>query len=108
VNAAKVGNNTLLDDTNKRWYANADEISIFLCKANPKWNLADMKMMMHDHLQLTNDEAAQRIKKDYDADVIAYDKVHVEILNMSDMIADGIARQFPEKLKMGAAKTASK
>jgi hypothetical protein len=108
VKAAKAGNTEMLDEANKKWSANADEISEFLSKANPNWALADMKMMMNDHLKLTTDEAVQRIKKDYDADVLAYDKVHYEILKMSDMLADGIAKQFPEKFKTGMAKTASK
>ncbi len=99
VKAAKAGNTAVLDEANKRWYANAEEISVFLCNANPKWNLEEMKMMMNDHLKLTTDEAVQRIKKDYDADVIAYDKVHQEILMMSDMLAEGILKQFPEKFK---------
>lgn len=102
VKAAKAGNTAALDEANKRWYANADEISEFLNKANPNWKLTEMKMMMNDHLKLTTDEAVQRIKKDYDADVIAYDKVHLEILQMSDMLADGIVKQFPEKFKSGS------
>ena len=102
VKAAKAGNAAALDEANKRWYANADEISEFLNKANPNWKLTEMKMMMNDHLKLTTDEAVQRIKKDYDADVIAYDKVHLEILQMSDMLADGIVKQFPEKFKSGS------
>lgn len=97
VKAAKAGDAGALSEANKRWYANADEISEFLCKANPAWKLAEMKKMMNDHLVLTTDEAVQRIKKNYDADVIAYDKVHAEILMMSDMLAEGIVNQFPEK-----------
>ncbi len=108
VKAAKAGNTTALDEANKRWYANADEISEFLSNANPEWELAHMKMMMNDHLKLTTDEAVQRIKKDYDADAAAYDKVHDEILKMSDMLADGIVKQFPEKFNSGADKTAAK
>jgi hypothetical protein len=52
--------------------------------------LADVQMMMNDHLKLTTDEADQMEKKDYDADVFAYDKVQNEILKMSAMLADGI------------------
>lgn len=99
VKAAKAGDKAALDEANKRWYGNADEISEFLSKANPHWGLTDMKMMMNDHLQLTTDEAVQRIKKDYNADVIAFDKVHIEILMMSDMLAEGIIKQFPLKFK---------
>jgi hypothetical protein len=99
VNAAKANNKTALDNANKRWTDNADQISNFLSKANPNWKLADVKMMMHDHLKLTTDEAVARIKKDYDADVKAYDNVHNEILKMADALSDGIIKQFPEKFK---------
>jgi len=99
VKSAKAGNKIALVSANKKWYANADEISAFLSKANSNWALADMQLMMNDHLKLTTDEAVQRIKKDYDADIKAYDKVHEEILKMSAMLANGIIKQFPEKFK---------
>ena len=99
VKSAKAGNKTALDSASKIWYANADEISAFLSNTNPNWALADMQMMINDHLKLTTDEAVQRIKKNYDADIMAYDKVHEEILKMSAMLADGIIKQFPEKFK---------
>jgi hypothetical protein len=97
LKAAKGGNNSAFDAANKKWFANADEISDFLSKANPNWKLNDMKKMMHDHLTLTTDEAVARLKKDYAADVNAYDKVHDEILMMADMLTDGIIKQFPGK-----------
>jgi hypothetical protein len=99
LKAAKTGNNSAFQDANKKWFDNADQISGFLSKANPHWELADMKKMMHDHLNLTTEEATARLKKDYDADVKAYDKVHDEILVMADMLTDGIIQQFPEKFK---------
>ncbi len=99
VKSAKAGKKDALADANKKWYANADEISDFLSKANPNWPLDDMKKMMNDHLKLTTDEAVQRIKKDYDGDIEAYDKVHSEILKMADMLSDGITKQYPEKFK---------
>jgi hypothetical protein len=100
VKAAKANNKTALDSANKKWFDNADQISDFLSKANPdNWKLDDVKMMMHDHLKLTTDEAVARIKKEYDADVKAYDKVHAEILEMSDALSKGIVKQFPAKFK---------
>ena len=97
LKAAKTGDNSAFDAANKKWSANADEISGFLSKANPNWKLNDMKKMMHDHLTLTTDEAVARLKKDYAADVKAYDKVHDEILMMADGLTDGIIKQFPGK-----------
>jgi hypothetical protein len=99
VTSAKAGDKAKLDNANNRWTANADSISDFLSKANPNWSNADMKTMMHDHLKLTTDEAVARIKKDYNADIQAYDKVHDEILKMADMLSDGIVKQFPDKFK---------
>jgi hypothetical protein len=99
LKAAKAGNNSAFDDTNKKWFVNADEISQFLSKANPNWKIDDMKKMMHDHLTLTTEEAVARLRKDYTADVKAYDKVHDEILSMADMLTDGIIKQFPAKYK---------
>ena len=99
LKAAKAGNDAAFKEANKNWNDNADDISIFLSEANPAWPLNDMKMMMHEHLKLTTDEAVCRLKKDYAGDVKAYDQVHDEILKMSDMLADGIAKQFPDKVK---------
>lgn len=99
LKAAKGDNKAGFDAANKKWFTNADEISAFLSKANPNWKLDDMKKMMHDHLNLTTEEAVARLKKDYDGDVKAYDKVYNEILMMADMLTDGILKQFPDKFK---------
>lgn len=97
INAAKMDDKNSLELANEKWYKNADEISEFLSGANPNWELEDMRKMMHDHLKLTADEAIARIKKDYKADIKSYDKVHDEILMMSDMLSDGIIKQYPDK-----------
>jgi len=97
LKAAKSNDENAFKEINKKWYDNADEIAGFLSSANPNWTKDEMTMMMHDHLALTTDEAVARLKKDYAADVSAYDKVHNEIISMSDMLAEGIIKQFPEK-----------
>lgn len=55
---------------------------------------------MHDHLKLLTEEVVSRIKKDYNADVVSYDKSQEQISQMADMLADGIVKQFPEKFKL--------
>jgi hypothetical protein len=96
--AAKSGDNAKFEDSHKRWHENANQIAAFLNSANPdNWPLSDMKSVMNTHLELTLDEASARLKSDWPGDVAAYDKVHAEILDMSDMLASGIIKQFPDK-----------
>lgn len=99
LKAAKSGDQAGLKDASKRWSDNADDIAIFLSSANPNLPIDDMKQMMHNHLALTTDEALARLNKDYSADINAYDKVHEEIIMMSDGLASAIVKQFPDKFK---------
>jgi hypothetical protein len=99
VKAAKAGDTAKLDASKARWNANADEIATFLSGANPKnWPAAEMKGMMHDHLDLTTKELEARLRKNWKADVAAYDKVDEQIQKMADMLSDGIVKQFPDKV----------
>jgi hypothetical protein len=83
-----------------RWYANADDIGAFLSGANPRhWPLTHMRPMMRAHLDLTLEEAAARLKGDWTADIAAYEKVRRQILEMAEMLSDGIIRQFPDKFR---------
>jgi hypothetical protein len=96
LNAAKAGNNEAVNQASVDWYANANEIGAFLHDANPKqWSLADMQGMMKTHLDLTLEEAVAHLNGDFGTDVAAYDRVHAEILQMADMLSNGIISQFP-------------
>jgi hypothetical protein len=98
VAAAKANDSAKLADANKRWFANADQIADFLSGANPKnWPQADMRSMMHEHLDLTTKEAVARLHGDWAADIAAYDAVHQQILKMADGLSMGIINQFPTK-----------
>ena len=100
VAAAKANDADKLKDANTRWFANADEIADFLSTANPKnWPDAEMRHMMHDHLNLTTKEAVARLHGDWPNDIAAYDEVHRQILQMADMLSDGIIRQFPNRVR---------
>jgi hypothetical protein len=81
-----------------QWYANGNDIAAFLHAANPKnWSLAEMQAMMKDHLDNTAAEAIARCTGNWTGDVAAYDRVHLQILAMADMLSLGIIQQFPQK-----------
>ena len=100
VAAAKASDTAKMTEANKRWYANADEIAAFLSGANPKsWPAAEMKAMMHEHLDLTTAEVVAHLKGNWADDVAAYDKIHSQILQMADMLTTGIINQYPARFK---------
>lgn len=98
LTAAKTGDTAGFGTANELWYQNGNHIAAFLNTANPDhFELGDWQQMMKSHLDLTLEEAVARLNKDYTADVIAYDKVYAELMMMADMLAEGIALQFPDK-----------
>jgi hypothetical protein len=102
LQAAKNGDTATLNDAIERWYANADDIAEFLHAANPEnWPLEEMRAMMREHLDLTLEEAVAYLNGDYEASIAAYDQVHLQALEMADMLSTGIIKQFPNKFKGG-------
>jgi hypothetical protein len=100
IAVAKSGDTAAVTSQEARWTANADQIATLLSKANPgSWKLGPMKAMMHDHLRLTTDEVVARLQHKWAADVRAYDRIQLQILRMSDMLANGIVAQFPARFR---------
>jgi hypothetical protein len=97
VDAAKTGQNEKFANANERWNKNASDIAKFLSSANQAWPEDTLVEMMNMHLKTTTDEAIARLKKDYPADVKAFDTVFEHMMGMSDALSAGIIEQFPEK-----------
>ena len=96
LGAAKGGDTITVNAASAEWTANADSIATFLSSANPRhWPVETLKMAMRMHLKLTLDEATARLQANWAADIAAYDEVHRHILQMADVLSDGIIRQFP-------------
>jgi hypothetical protein len=100
IAAAKAGDGAKLASAQAAWQANADRIAAFLNVANPDaWKLGAMRSMLREHLRLTTAEAVARLQGDWDADVRAYDRIHLQALGMADMLSAGIVRQFPQRFR---------
>ena len=100
VAAAKAGDGAKLADAQARWAANGDTIAGVLASANPKfWKLAAMKAELRMHLKLTTDEAVARLQGKWAADVAAYERIHAHALHLSDLLSDGLVKQFPQRFR---------
>lgn len=98
IGAAKSGDTAAVTAASAQWYANADSIATFLSAANPRhWPAGTMRSAMRMHLDLTLKEAVARLHGDWAADIAAYDEVHRHILQMADVLSDGIVKQFPRR-----------
>ena len=99
VTAAKANEQSAVRSASERWNANADSIAAFLSAANPRnWPERTLKSEMRRHLDLTTQEVTAHLQKKWEDDIEAYDKIHVQILQMADALAMGIAKQFPQKV----------
>ena len=102
IAAAKSQDQARFQEFDRKWDRNAEEISDFLSKANPNWPKATLSSMMKMHLTTTKNEVTARLNQNWDEDVKAFDAVYDHILKMSDILSDGIIKQFPEKFARAA------
>ena len=97
IAAAKSGDTSAVRSASQAWYANADSIADFLIKAKRSIATFTLREGMHMHLDLTLQEATARLHGDWVNDIAAYDAIHRHILQLADVLSDGIIRQFPTR-----------
>ena len=96
ITALKKGNQKLAQELDTKWYKNADDMAEAFSSINPFYPKEEIRHMLYEHLRLTAEEVSNRLKKDYSADIKAYDMVKKKILQMSKFLASGIVKQFPD------------
>ncbi|HEY6141741.1 MAG TPA: hypothetical protein VI670_28630 [Thermoanaerobaculia bacterium] len=98
VTAAKAGDQAKVAAAKTKWYANANDIAVFLNGANPKWwALPALQSAMKTHLDQTLDEATHQLQGKYSDSIRDYEGIVNHILMMADLLTNGIVAQFPEK-----------
>ena len=97
LDAAKNNNQVALQHNNRLWYENADQIAHFLTNMNSCWDYETLNQLLYKHLEILTEQVVARIKGDWVADIMAYDKGEDHILMLADALSLGIMEQFPEK-----------
>ncbi|WP_338452638.1 glycosyltransferase [Niallia oryzisoli] len=97
VDAAKSGNAALVNQLNKEWYRNADEIAAFLSGANPYLKNEDLKNLLYMHLKLVTNDLTSSLAKDWNARIVSIDKGVTHIILMADTISEAVVKQFQDK-----------
>lgn len=97
VAAAQANDQKKLDESQDKWHKNAEEIAEFLSGANSNWPKDSLVHMFNMHLMLTTQEAVLRLKQEWKPDIGNFDKIFSQALDMADALAQGIAKQFPNK-----------
>jgi hypothetical protein len=96
VNAAKAGDTDEVNAIWQRWVDNANQIAEFMGNANPNWNTEDWSAMLMEHLELLGDNLSYLLEQNYQASVEGFDDIVMQAMEMADMMAEGIAAQFPD------------
>jgi hypothetical protein len=99
VEAAKSGQGAKVNQLNKIWHRNADEIAAFLSGANPNLQNEDVKKLLYTYLELVTDDLTASLVKDWDARIVSIDDGLSHIIMMADAISDAVVKQFPDKFK---------
>jgi hypothetical protein len=100
VKAAKAGNQKAVADAERRWYANGEEIAVFLSKINPFISRDEFQEMFFEHLALTTKEALFILQNNFQSSITVFDKIEAEALQMANTITNAIVKQFPRKFQI--------
>ena len=97
ITALKNGETDKARELNSRWHKNADDMARAFSSINPYYKEQEVRQMLYRHLELTTEEVSARLRKDYQADINAFDRVEEEALMMARYFTNGIWRQFPDR-----------
>jgi hypothetical protein len=99
LKAAQSGDQAALKKAQDDWYANAQQIADFLTKANPdNWPASATGPALKMHIDQTTAYSVDLLKGDYPAAIADYGKAFDHMMEVADILANGIAKQFPDKV----------
>jgi hypothetical protein len=99
LKAAQAGDDAALKKAQDDWYANAQQIADFLTKANPdNWPASATGPALKMHIDQTTTYSVDLLKGDYPTAIADYGKAFDHMMELADILTNGIAKQFPDKV----------
>lgn len=93
INTAKSGNISAIKGMRTQWYKNADEISELMSSMNSNWNYNEWQKMLRENLKLTEDQVIKRFSRQYNDDILSFEKMSSLSIKMAEIMATGIIKQ---------------
>jgi hypothetical protein len=97
VISASATDSILAKQAKERWHKSANTIAEYLHQLNPKWMLKEMKTALNQQVDMSFETIKQRIVRDFDLEVIAFDKMIHNGNKISSMLSKGIIFLYPQK-----------
>ena len=96
VNAANAVDTNQVNSIWQRWADNANQMADLLGSINPNWSTEDWSAMFMEHIELLANNVTELLEHDYQAAIDGFDDIELQAMEMADMMAEGIAIQFPD------------
>ena len=98
LTAAQSGDQTALGIAVTNWKANAADIADFLTTANPNnWPASVTDPTMEHHIDQTIEYSVEILQNDHAGANESYEHALEHMLELADVLSEGIAKQFPDK-----------
>lgn len=99
VKASLAGNAQAAMNAERKWYANADDIAVFLSSVNKFLPKEKVREMFYRHLDLTKQEAVFMMNMNYQKDIQVYDEIEKQAREMADTISAAMVKLYPDMFK---------
>lgn len=90
ITALRDGKTEEANDLKGQWYINADKMADAFSSINPNYDYEEVQKMLYTHLELTTQEVAMRLARNYPADIESFNEVEREVLTMADYFSAGL------------------
>lgn len=97
VKAAIAGDEQAAMIAEQKWYANADEIAVFLSSINRFLPEEKVREMFYRHLDLTKQEAVFMINMEHQKDIEVYDQIEKQAREMADTISNAMIKLYTNR-----------